>query len=393
MDFRLLKEETLPQAADLWDECFEKKGTPFYEWYFSHYCLKQNKIIGGFEDGQLQTMLHLNPYMLFLRGKTFQVPYIVGVATRPEARGKHLMGQLMDMTFTMLQAMKIPFVILMPIHAGIYLPYGFSYTCIRKKYELPLRELNFEGPALDGLEAVRVPTRDAESLLSPIYEKAMQPYHGYVVRDHRVWDNLLATASLESVETVIVKEGTAVLAYALYNKEGERINVQELISLNAPSRLRLLQFFKGYYGTFSTLEWLAEADDLTYLRLPDQHLAPKLAPFMMARIVDAPRMLQEMPVPASLEGKTFVLGVRDETIARNTMLVKISFREGKMVLLNTLEEPQCLMDASTLAQLVFGTWSAEELVRQGLLHVKDDAALSLLTELFPKQVNYINEYF
>ena len=36
------------------------------------------------------------------------------------------MGELMDKTFTMLRAMKVPFVVLMPIHAGIYLPYGFS---------------------------------------------------------------------------------------------------------------------------------------------------------------------------------------------------------------------------------------------------------------------------
>ena len=29
MDFRLLQESALSQAADLWDYCFEKKGTPF----------------------------------------------------------------------------------------------------------------------------------------------------------------------------------------------------------------------------------------------------------------------------------------------------------------------------------------------------------------------------
>ena len=46
MDFRLLQQDTLSQAADLWDYCFEKKGTPFYEWYFGEYALKQNRILG-----------------------------------------------------------------------------------------------------------------------------------------------------------------------------------------------------------------------------------------------------------------------------------------------------------------------------------------------------------
>ena len=96
MDFRLINEQTLPQAADLWDECFEKKDTPFHQWYFSQYCLKQNRILGGFRDGRLATMLHLNPYALQLRGKVWKVPYIVGVATDPVDRGSHVMGQLID---------------------------------------------------------------------------------------------------------------------------------------------------------------------------------------------------------------------------------------------------------------------------------------------------------
>ena len=40
MDFRLINEKTLPQVAALWDECFEKKGTPFYEWYFFRVCIE-----------------------------------------------------------------------------------------------------------------------------------------------------------------------------------------------------------------------------------------------------------------------------------------------------------------------------------------------------------------
>ena len=90
MDFRLINEKTLPQVAALWDECFEKKGTPFYEWYFSEYALKQNKMLGGFEDHRLMTMVHLNPYTIHVRNKDFRVPYLVGVATAPEARGRHV---------------------------------------------------------------------------------------------------------------------------------------------------------------------------------------------------------------------------------------------------------------------------------------------------------------
>lgn len=122
---------------------------------FPGICLKQNRILGGFQDGKLRTMLHLNPYVLRVRGRDWKVPYIVGVATDPVARGHHVMGQLMDTAFTMLRAMKVPFVILMPIYAGIYQPYGYAWTHLRKHYTLPLAGLDLAGRTLDGYEPER----------------------------------------------------------------------------------------------------------------------------------------------------------------------------------------------------------------------------------------------
>lgn len=124
MDFRLLNSAFLPQAAELWDYCFEKKGDPFYEWYFSEYCLKQNSVIGGFDGDKLACMLHLNPYAITLRGQTLRLPYIVGVATAPEYRGQHLTRPLLEMAFTVLRAQGAAFALLMPINPAIYKPMG-----------------------------------------------------------------------------------------------------------------------------------------------------------------------------------------------------------------------------------------------------------------------------
>ena len=105
MDFRLLNSAFLPQAAELWDYCFEKKGDPFYEWYFSEYCLKNKLVLGGFveKSNRLANMLHLNPYNVLLRGRKEAMPYIVGVATAPEARGQHLTLPLLELAFKVLR--------------------------------------------------------------------------------------------------------------------------------------------------------------------------------------------------------------------------------------------------------------------------------------------------
>ena len=80
MDFRIINDETLPKIMELWDYCFEKNDTPFFKWYFNEYCLKENMVLGGFDEksGKLMNMLHLNPYTINLRGRYLKLPYIVG---------------------------------------------------------------------------------------------------------------------------------------------------------------------------------------------------------------------------------------------------------------------------------------------------------------------------
>ena len=393
MDFRLLQESALSQAADLWDYCFEKKGTPFYEWYFREYALKQNRILGGFQDGKLRTMLHLNPYVLRVRGRDWKVPYIVGVATDPVARGHHVMGQLMDTAFTMLRAMKVPFVILMPIYAGIYQPYGYAWTHLRKHYTLPLAGLDLAGRTLDGYEPERVDTAKARELVAPVYARSMERYHGYAVRDQRVWDNLLITAAQENFETVILRNDGAPKAYALYNREGDKVTVQELAAVDPPAKIRLLQYFKGLAGIHKTLDWLAPEDDLTWTQMPDQALAPKEAPFMMGRVINAAACLKALAVPEDLLGKTLVLALKDEQIALNTMLVKLEFTREGIRLLNTLDDPEVLLDAGTFTQLFFGFMGPAQLQQAGMIYVDSKNALEILDKLFPRENNFINEYF
>ena len=125
MIYRVVNEERMPEVADLWAYCFEKKEDPFFQYYFKEYCGKDNMVIGGFdkigEREVLRTMLHLNPYMLRIRGEEQIVPYIVGVATAPEARGQHLFAPLLETAFEVLRSQGFSFVTLMPIFAGIYL--------------------------------------------------------------------------------------------------------------------------------------------------------------------------------------------------------------------------------------------------------------------------------
>ena len=177
MEFNKISEQDRMQVEELWDYCFEKREEPFFQYYFQHYCFEQNTVWGAQQEGRLQSMLHLNPYVLALRGREQNIPYVVGVATAEAARGKHLMGELLQACFSALRKQGTDFVYLMPIYAGIYLPYGFSFCYERLKYswakgQLSLPELK---QAREGcsISAGNISAADSrlEEVLGELYSK------------------------------------------------------------------------------------------------------------------------------------------------------------------------------------------------------------------------------
>mgnify|MGYP005984706953 CR=1 FL=1 len=74
-------------------------------------------------------------------------------------------------------------------------------------------------------------------------------------------------------------------------------------------------------------------------------------------------------------------------------ILVLHFDEKGITLFNTLDDPTVLMDISSLTQLFFGTYGARELKDAGFIHVEEESSLWTLETLFPKKVNFINEYF
>lgn len=140
-------------------------------------------VLGGFDEksGNLMNMLHLNPYTINLRGRDLKLPYIVGVATAPEYRGRHLFAPLLETAFSVLRAQGHAFVLLMPISAGIYRPYQFDYCYYRHRYEMPLAALP-KGDKVSDMTLHRTGLEKAE-VFQKVYDTVTAAYHGVVKRD------------------------------------------------------------------------------------------------------------------------------------------------------------------------------------------------------------------
>lgn len=435
MDYRMVVPGTLPQAADLWDYCFEKKDDPFFQWYFNEYCTKDNFVLGGFDplENRLVNMLHLNPYHVRVRGKDWTIPYIVGVATAPEARGRNLTAGLLERAFQLQQLQKRPFVLLMPVYAGIYQPFQFGFCYEKHVYDMPLASLKvpkvpvtvdlrrFPDIRPEALAAAQVKTLlieetgdtlDRHVLPEPedlkqtvvtgngldairsIYDRFGETHNGMPVRNDFQWRKLLTVNAMDGLQAAVSYKDGEPLAYMFYKIDGEgTFLVHELLSVTAEGKHALLRYAATHVATAKRFYWEAPEDDRTYLNFPDASLSGSCRPFMMARCIDAELALAEYPVPEGMPDGTCAVIVNDRMMNLNSHLFRLTVKDGVLTVTRSDETEDAVLDIDVFTQLYFGAYTASGLHAAGKLTVRSKEALDFLDRLFPRCSNYINEYF
>lgn len=405
LTYRIVGEARMQQVRDLWDYCFEKKDEPFFKYYFDEYCGRDNTVIGGFEKiddwEHLRTMLHVNPYMLRLRGQELLTPYLVGIATAPEARGRRLLRPLLCTAFEVMRSQQFAFTFLMPIYAGIYLPYEFAYCYYRRRYELPLGELEAALPtAADDIVLERLPlaaSPDAlaavQQLTAPLYAGFTASVNGAPLRTPFQWRKLLSVHALEGVQCVAARQKNEPVGYMFYKIEGGVFKIIELVSTELRARQQLLRYAAGHHSEARSLYWLAEPWDSTYLGMGNQTYSGALAPFMMARCLDARLALARLAAPQDLPEGNVTLLLTDKLLERNNHLLKLKTAPGSLEAVSTLDEEELTLDMGAFSQLYFGTFSVYELAEAGRIRVNKPEKLGLVDALLPKRRTWINEYF
>ncbi|MBS5793911.1 MAG: GNAT family N-acetyltransferase [Clostridiales bacterium] len=110
----------------IWENIFEEDSESFLNYYYT-YKNVDNKILCKFVDNYISSMLHLNPYNMYINNKEYLSYYIVAVATLPEYRKKGHMSELLYKSINDMYKENIPFAFLRPAKKEIYLPFDFEY--------------------------------------------------------------------------------------------------------------------------------------------------------------------------------------------------------------------------------------------------------------------------
>ena len=131
------------EVYDLWQRNFQDP-VPYADFYFDQYYGRNRVLLHQDQENQvINGSIHLNPYRLHVRGKTFSCSYLVGIATDEEYRRQGIMRAMLRETFAILREEGAPFTYLMPADEAYYLPFDFRFGMSQTEQEimcLPARE-------------------------------------------------------------------------------------------------------------------------------------------------------------------------------------------------------------------------------------------------------------
>ena len=134
---RYLSDNEKGNSEALYRAAFPEDKDAFVKYYYS-YVTKDNHILVLEQEGEICSMLHLNPYRIWINGAVEDAYYYVAVATKEDCRHQGMMRKLLHQSLNDIYKQGHPFSYLMPANRAIYEPFDFRIVYQQKKLELPL---------------------------------------------------------------------------------------------------------------------------------------------------------------------------------------------------------------------------------------------------------------
>jgi predicted acetyltransferase len=310
MEIYKLKPEEHKDTRRLYGEVFSEDSQSFVDYYYTEKT-KDNQIYAAVEEGDIQAMLHLNPYVLMVNGQEKPADYIVAVATREKYRRRGLMAKLMHTALKDMYREGKIFTFLMPAAESIYLPHDFRTVYEQERKLSDSEERVFFEAGEQGMDAFMAGEKDVPLLARTAEKHLSEKYQVYARRSEEYYRRLLKEISSDGGKLYLFSEKGTIRDYRIF--------------------------------------------DADYM----EEKRPKI----MVRIVDVRRMLLSVKLRTLMAA---CLTVTDPVIKENNQCLTITGTEhsGVMLMEGKTENSEGTVTIAALAGFLFGACSVEEICKE-----------------------------
>ena len=232
MIIRKLKIQEHECTRELWGKIFHEDGPEFLDYYYNNIA-SNNEIYVVEMDGDIRSMLHLNPYMCKVGKREMPISYIVGVATDPGYRKRGQMKELLRKAVRDMYHKNMPFTFLMPAAQAIYYPHGFRFIYNQDQWEVVCEEAKTVTAEeicknSEGCKVIirKANSKDCKKMAAFAEEQLSQTMHVYTSRDWEYYDRMLKEQESQKGGILLAEKDGEICGMVLYD-EWEGFNVRE----------------------------------------------------------------------------------------------------------------------------------------------------------------------
>jgi predicted acetyltransferase len=358
------------QLRFIWEKCFEDIKE-FVDYYFENRIFL-NRVVALSEEDNILSSLHLNKYNVIYNNKGYNISYIIGVATLEKYRNKGYMRKVIEWSLQQLYREGEVFSLLMPIDSRIYERFGFGFIQDNLEIELDINTITTKKTNIEPI----VVTKDNVNILKNLYDGYYKDFDLY--KNRTIEELLIFIKEVNSENgNILIFDKDIVVIY----ETDENILIREIFFKSNKSLLNIIEHIKNRYTSKKVIINTFENDSLKYLIPYTKSNIIKIKPFMMARIINCKRFLEDSLI---LNGEELNIRVKDNIINENNNTYKINDR--KVVL--TDDDYDISIDILYLVQLLFGYKSIDDLIKLEQMEIRQKR--ELLERLIKKNC-YFNE--
>ena len=134
MQIKILHKDDIKEklkTRELYEENFDIGDKDFVDYYYQT-IIKRNEVAVMEDNGNIISMVHLNPYEYNICGDIKTIHYLVGIATKEEYINKGYISKTLNLVIDYLNDLKEPFCFLVPENDSLekfYNRFGFERVC------------------------------------------------------------------------------------------------------------------------------------------------------------------------------------------------------------------------------------------------------------------------
>ena len=351
--------------------------------------LQQADVLGWFDGEKLIAQLAVYPFQVNILGKTFEMGGLTGVGTYPEYANMGLMYKLMNQALTDMKHRKQSISYLFPYSFPFYRRRGWEIISDKMTFEIKDFQLPKPKKVSGYVERLHTEHQD----IRMVYNRFSSQQHAAMIRNELAWDEYWRWDLEELTAAVYYDTSHDPQGYLLYWISEDVLHIKEMVYMNQEARNGLWNFVSAHFSMVSRVIGNIYTDEPLAFWLEDGDIKETIAPYYMARIVDAKQFIAEYPFRAIGRDAEITFKLDDPMVEWNKGIFTLHVSAtGQGELIQSENQPSASLDIQTLTTMLLSYKRPSYLAAIGHLD-SDEKTVELLESLIERQTPYFSDYF